>query len=68
MCIDTAEVKPIMNKGLTQRCILFNKKQNIPLVGCLANDIENLFTPELRVASEKEKDRQLKCTKTSQKQ
>lgn len=44
------------------------KKQNIPFVGCRANDIENLFTAELRVASEKEKDRQLKCTKAGQKQ
>lgn len=36
-------------------------KANIPLVGCRANEIENLFTAEPRVASEKEKNRYLKC-------
>lgn len=34
-------------------------KANIPLVGCRANEIENLFTAEPRVASEKERNRVL---------
>lgn len=42
-------------------------KANIPLVGCRANEIENLLTAEPRVASEKEKHRYLKCTTTNRK-
>lgn len=42
-------------------------KTNIPLVGCRANEIENLLTAEPRVASEKEKHRYLKCTTANRK-
>lgn len=37
------------------------------MVGCRANEIENLFTAEPRVASEKEKNRDLKCIKANRK-
>lgn len=42
-------------------------KANIPLVGCRANEIENLLTAQPRVASEKEKHRYLKCTTANRK-
>lgn len=46
---------------MKQGSISFLKqKQNVPLVGCRANEIENLLTAEPRVVSEKEKNRYLK--------
>ena len=51
------------NKRDEARNFLFfflKKKQNVPLVGCRANEIENLLTAEPRVVSKKEKNRYLK--------
>lgn len=64
------EVIYIQNKimGMMGRRMYWElTKANIPLVGCRANEIENLLTAEPRVASEKEKHRYLKCITANRK-
>lgn len=46
-----------VSRGQIDGTMEYNSK---PLVGCRANEIENLLTAEPRVASEKEKNRYLK--------